>query len=129
MLPNSNPSHLFRVSADGGTPRRVTKVEGVATGEWSHGQPSSIPGTNGVLFTVSMNNSEREIGLLDLESETHRRIIENAYNARYAISGHVVFVRNGGLWAVPFDTQTMQVTGDAELVEPELQFRAGGAAD
>jgi len=42
----------------------------------------------------------------------HKPLIQNAYNARYVPSGHIVFMRFTTLWAVPFDAETLEITGN-----------------
>lgn len=66
-----------------------------------------------IMFTGSLtdNYSEARIRLFDLEANTSRILIEAAHSARYVKSGHIVFARTDALWAVPFDIQSMQITG------------------
>jgi len=40
-----------------------------------------------------------------------KALIEGGYQARYAPSGHLVFIRGGGLFAAPFDLDRMELTG------------------
>ena len=42
-----------------------------------------------------------------------RRDLFDGSSPRYAASGHIVFARENALWAVPFDADTLSVTGDA----------------
>ena len=54
-----------------------------------------------LLTTSAIVNSK-----FDFESGETTRLIETASNARYVESGHIIFVRDAALWAVPFDVQS-----------------------
>jgi serine/threonine-protein kinase len=51
------------------------------------------------------------VALLDLKTRKWRVLMENAADARYVPSGHLVFLRQGTLQAVPFDLRSLEVTG------------------
>ncbi len=102
---------LFRVSATGGTPQVLT-TPNRERGERSHSGPEILPGGHSVLFTISSAGYRaRNIAVLSLETGEYQTLIERGYNAHYAPSGHVVFVREAELWAVPFDLGRLEKTG------------------
>ena len=49
-------------------------------------------------------------------------LIEDAYGARYASTGHIVFGRDATLWAVPFDLGGMEVTGREVRVIEDVEM-------
>ena len=53
-----------------------------------------------------------DIYILDASEGSSRLLIEDGFNARYAPSGHIVFVRDGSLWAVPFDVDKLEIIGE-----------------
>jgi hypothetical protein len=115
---------LWRVAADGGEPRQLTRPD-ASKYELSHRWPSFLPGGRDVLFTVlhASNRADRSaIAVLSLETGRWQRIVEGGVYARYLPSGHLVFARDGTLLAVPFDTKTLTVTGSAVPVLNEVQF-------
>ena len=59
-----------------------------------------------------MKVSVWEIYILDALEGSSRLLIEDGFNARYAPSGHIVFIRDGSLWAVPFDVDTLEIVGE-----------------
>jgi Tol biopolymer transport system component len=115
---------LFRVSAAGGTPVLVVPVD-LQAGEQAHSQPSALPGGEHILFTVSALTDTTDpasavsthLALLNLASSEYVTLIENARTGQYAASGHIVFVREGGVWAIPFDEDRLQIVGAAALIE------------
>lgn len=44
-------------------------------------------------------------------AEDEKLLLQAAYNARYASSGHIVFMRDASLWAAPFDQETLELVG------------------
>ncbi len=78
------------------------------------GLPSTIPGTKNLLVTVceTLNGwSDCDIGVMDVLTGEVKTIIQTAFDASYASSGHIVFLRDATLWAVPFDLDTLQTIG------------------
>ncbi len=107
---------LWRVSALGGEPEQITELDKEA-GELSHRLPHAIPGTNAVLFTVLRRSygmfasSDGEIAVQSLKTGERKALIKGGLDARYVPSGHLVFAREGTLWAAPFDRTDLAVTG------------------
>ena len=51
------------------------------------------------------------VALLDLKTRKWRVLMQDAADARYLPTGHLVFLRQGTLMAVPFDLNSLDVTG------------------
>jgi serine/threonine-protein kinase len=112
-------------SAVGGSRDRITspKIEG---GERSHRWPQFLPGGQKVLFTLDRGGSfdHAAIAVLSLETKKYEVVLEGGSYARYVPSGlpraksrgHLVFARNGALYAVPFDLGRLSVTGNPVLI-------------
>jgi len=110
-----SPGHfvgLFSVSADGGKPEALTTPD-QTKGEVSHRLPYSLPGGKGVLFTIMREgwDTKPSVALLDLKTRRRRVLMEDAADARYVPTGHLCFLRRGTLMAVPFDLNSLDVTG------------------
>ena len=106
---------LFEVSADGGTGEPLTTVD-PAAGEAQHLLPRLLPGGDDVLFTVQKalfqwDDSQAEV--VSRSTGERRVVVENAADARYVGTGHLVFVRMGTLMAAPFDPERLETTGGA----------------
>jgi len=65
-----------------------------------------------------------------METREVRTIVEGGYRPQYAPTGHILFVRAGALWAVPFDLDRLETTGPEILVLEDVQQdgSVGGAA-
>ena len=62
--------------------------------------------------------NQLEIQIYDLESQSTALVTTNGYHPQYVNSGHVLFIRGGDLWAVPFDLDALKVTGsEARILE------------
>ncbi len=115
---------LFRVPAAGGTPEQLTTPDG-GSGEFSHRLPHVLPGARGVLFTAIRHYlpdwDEAEIVVQPLPRGARRTITRGA-DARYAPTGHLIFVRSGTVVAAPFDLKRMSLTGgEAAVVSDVMQ--------
>jgi len=104
-------SGLSRVSAAGGEPQVLTEL---AEGESSHRWPQVLPGGEAVLFTshVASNNfDDATIELLYVETGERKVLHRGGSYARYVTSGHLVYVREGTLFAAPFDLDPFRNAG------------------
>jgi Tol biopolymer transport system component len=104
---------LSRVSSAGGKPQPLTTLDKQA-GEITHLWPQVLPGSKAVLFTSSTtraNFEEADIVVYSMASGLRRTVQRGGYYARYVASGHVVYMHEGTLFAVPFDLKHLEVTG------------------
>jgi serine/threonine-protein kinase len=112
---------LWRASGSSGEPRQLTAP---AEGE-RHELPHVLPGGRAVLFTILPSNGPPQIAVHLLESGETRSLFEGV-GGRFVDSGHVVFGRQGKLWAVPFDPDALQTLGEARPVRDDVLWPAGG---
>lgn len=130
VFASSRIAGLSRVPASGGIPTALTAPV-ADTGEVSHFLPQFLPGGRAVLFTMraGLKAGPSQVEVLSLDTGKRHVVAESGINARYAATGHVVFAGTGllagSLWAVPFDTTTLNVTGPAVRVLDSL-LAAGG---
>ncbi len=116
-------SGLSRVSAEGGKPEILTKPDPKRE-EVSHRLPSWLPNGKAVLFTVMKGfwDPKPRLALLRLDTGERRVLLEDAADARYVPTGHLVFLAQGTLMAVRFDPARLEVIGQpAALVENVMQ--------
>jgi serine/threonine-protein kinase len=116
----ATPDGIFRVAPEGGQPEILIKTPG---GETAFG-PRLLPGGRALLYTAAdaAGGAERwdagQIIVQTIGSEDRRTIVHGGTDARYVQSGHIVFARGGIVYAVPFDPDTLAVTGrEAAVVE------------
>jgi hypothetical protein len=75
-----------------------------------------------------MGGALDEIGVLDLSTGKHRILLRGIF-ARYARSGHLVYVTaDGALMAVAFDQSRMEITGPPVALGEGVGVRTGGGA-
>src|SRR5438034_4636265 len=108
---------LLRVEAKpGARPRWFTTLD-TARGEIDHAWPDVLPNGKGVLFTVRYRGKNGKIRLsiavADIPAGEHRVIVDDAMYPRYTTSCHLLYVTtNKTLMVVPFDQNSMKVTGE-----------------
>jgi serine/threonine-protein kinase len=107
----SDGSGLSRVSASGGSPSVVTSPD-PKQGETWHRWPEILPNGKTALFTILMASGTPRIGVLSLETGEYRILLEDGGFARYVRTGHLVYVTEGVLTAVPFDLGRLELTGE-----------------
>ncbi|HXZ20301.1 MAG TPA: protein kinase, partial [Candidatus Acidoferrales bacterium] len=111
----SNREGLSRISAAGGTAEGLTKLD-VSANEVSHRWPQVLPGGKAVLFTAATNFNTFEDSTLQvqvLSSGAKKTVYRGAMYGRYLPSGHLVFVHQGTLFAMPFDLKRLEPAGEA----------------
>ena len=103
---------LSRVSADGGKPESLTTPDPKRE-EYGHRLPSWLPNGKAVLFTVMRHvlDSQPWLALLRLDTREWHVLLQDAADARYVPTGHLVFLRQGTLMAVRFDLARLEVIG------------------
>jgi serine/threonine protein kinase len=124
----SGPSGLMRVAASGGPCEAISKSD---PKEGDHRWPQILPGRRAILFTIGIEGAfdSGRIAILNMETGTYRTILDGGARARYVSSGHLVFVRGGQMFAVPFDLDRLETAGAPEMVvESIFHNNAGGFA-
>jgi len=111
---------LLQVSADGGQPQPLTKLD-TASKERTHRFPHCLPDGKSVLFTVGTQDSpdyydNSRIDVVRLDTGERRKIFEGASTAAVLPGGVLVYARGGALLAAPFDSDRGAVTGPASTV-------------
>jgi serine/threonine-protein kinase len=102
---------LRRVSFAGGESEALTSLaEGEVTQRW----PQVLPGGMGVLYTSSRDLDTYDGATLvvqRLPTGPRKAVLRGGSQGRYLPSGHLVYIRNGTLFAVPFDLDRLELTG------------------
>ncbi len=107
---------VMRVSAVGGTPSPMTKVDS-RNGEIFHSWPSFLPDGDHILFTVSASRADRRGAYIgSLTSGPPRLIMPDATNAQYSPLGYLVFNRANDLMAQRFDVAHLRLMGDPFII-------------
>ncbi|HLG56362.1 MAG TPA: protein kinase [Vicinamibacterales bacterium] len=117
---------LFRVSAGGGTPTAVTSAG--AAPRVSYLYPHMVPDSTVLAFTVwsgSLDSARVAVRSLDSGEE---RVLVDGTNPRLLPTGHLLYVRQNAIWAVPFDAGRLQTVGEPRRVVENVQVNSGGMA-
>jgi len=134
---NDGSNGLVRVEAKpGAVPNRFTTLD-TANNEFDHTWPDVLPNGKGVLFTVTYSGEKGvkgrfsyAIAVAAIPSGKHRVILQGATYARYASSGHLLYVTDDKrLMAVPFDQNSMTVRGEPIALTEGIRTGLGGSAD
>jgi Tol biopolymer transport system component len=106
-------SPLFRVSANGGVPVALTKLD-TSRGETTHRWPDFLPDGVHFLYLGRNLSSEKTSALYvgSLDGSPAKRIMDVGGGARYAWPGYILFVRNAILLAQQFDSRKLSLLGD-----------------
>jgi serine/threonine-protein kinase len=77
--------------------------------------PHVLPGAKAVLYSVQKSDSYWENPRLEayiFETGERKLILEEGADASYCPTGHLIFVRQGKLYAASFDLERLKVTGE-----------------
>ncbi|HZN03668.1 MAG TPA: protein kinase [Candidatus Polarisedimenticolia bacterium] len=102
-----------RVSASGGNIETLTTPDR-AKGEVAHRWPHVLPGGKAFLYTIGVGSSwdEARIAVHTIDSKESRVLIQGGYDGRYLPTGHLVYARGEALYAVRFNPESLQLSGD-----------------
>jgi Tol biopolymer transport system component len=103
---------LARISASGGPLQPLTRP--ASKGQMTHRWPQFLPGGRKVLMTghsTTVNFNDAELDVLDVASGQWQTVLRGGFFGRYLPSGHLVYVRDGSLFAVRFDLGTLKTEG------------------
>ena len=122
---NAPGGGLMQIPAAGGEPTPLFTSEDQRR-SW---YPQVLPESNAVLFTLADASTVNvgELHLLQLDTGAHRTLLPNAVAGRLLSTGHLVFVRSGALWAVPFDRTSLAIAGTPVPVVEGVRVEGGGA--
>jgi serine/threonine-protein kinase len=118
---------ILLVPGDGGEPKEITELDEGETGHW---HPQFLPDRETLLFTTRTKAGDWEdtaIVAQSINSGERKILVENGADARYASTGHLVFVRLGTLVAVPFDLERLEVTGGGVVVQDSVRQTVNSA--
>src|SRR5216683_1528619 len=120
---------IQQVPDAGGSRQPLTRL---GKGDITHRWPEFLPGGRALLFAAASSGitfSTAQVAVQSVGADERRILVQVGTNPRYAHSGHLVYVKEGSLMAVPFDPQRLEVTGTAvSVVEDVLQSPTTGAA-
>lgn len=112
-----SPGGVRRVPAEGGKPVAVTTVSDAESG---HFWPRFLPDGRHFLFLVkSADAANGGIFRAALDSPDKTLVVANDFQAVYT-QGHLVFQRENAVFAQPFNSQSLKLSGEPTRVADEV---------
>lgn len=110
LYSNRHDSGIHRKSLTKVTDEALTEA---STSQTLHLTPAPLPGKDAFLYVSASNNFSNlsDIYLYELDVAESKLLIQGGYMPKYAASGHITFIRSGDLWAVPFNLDSLEITG------------------
>jgi Tol biopolymer transport system component len=118
---------IVRVAPDGTQLAAVTTVDS-AQGEFEHGWPRFLPDGQRFLYVIRSTRSDRAgvyVGALDGSRPVR---LMPAYSRVTYARGQLLFVRDGTLFAQPFDPGTARLSGSPAALAARVKSHAEGDA-
>jgi serine/threonine-protein kinase len=81
-------------------------------GELLHRNPHVLPAGDAIVFTVRGEAGRSSLAAMHLDEKEHEVVLRDGSLPFFVPSGHLVFHRPGGLWAVGFDPERLEATGE-----------------
>lgn len=127
------PSGVIRVPARGGEPREVVKID-FEKGDRQHKYPYALPGGKALLFTTATADSptydDTQITAFSIDSGRRKVLVEGGTQPCFSPSGHLLYARDSKVFAVRFDPESLEVSGQPyPVLEGVLMSRNSGAAN
>ena len=101
---------LWKTSVAGGDRQSLGEPDS-ASGELVRCLPRLLPGGESLLYTAFLGGRAARVGLYDTATGKSRVLLEDANNAHYLRSGHLVFGRGNEIWAAAFDLSRSEIVG------------------
>ncbi len=111
---------LSRVAESGGDVAQITQLD-TERRERTHRWPSLVPGGKAILYTSDTHDSteyydDARIEAVNLATGEQKVVLEGSSRAVAVASGHLIFARDGSLFSIPLNLDTLEVSGDPRLV-------------
>ncbi len=115
---------LYRVSASGGVPSAATRL-GESPREVNHRFPTFLPDGRHFLYLAMRGPGAERLGagvyVASLDNQERKLLLPDHSNVVYG-SGYLLFRRDRSLMAQPFDTERLELTGDAFPIADHLRI-------
>jgi serine/threonine protein kinase len=118
------PGDIMRISANGGTPESLVKMESEALIF-----PQILPDGKSILYTAATSTSQMRVMVLPAKSKEPKELFAGV-GAMYLPTGHIVYglPNNNNMFAVAFDADTLEVKGGpVPIVEGSIQSAVSDA--
>jgi serine/threonine-protein kinase len=125
---------LSRVHSAGGTPVPVTKLN---SGEATHRWPQVLPGSQAILFTASSivgsSYDDANVDIISLKTGERKTVARGGFPPRYLPSstgtGHLIYLHQSTLFAVPFYLARLAATGSPAPILEDVSSNTTAGGD
>jgi eukaryotic-like serine/threonine-protein kinase len=124
FTPDAFGTGLFRVSASGGSPVEVTKLD-TSRFETSHRWPVFLPDGKHFLYLAANFTGKLEFNAIflgSLDSQEKRLLANSSANAAYAEPGYLVYLRDKALVTQMFDRRRYVLSGEPRTLSDEVLY-------
>ncbi|HEV8609726.1 MAG TPA: protein kinase [Thermoanaerobaculia bacterium] len=120
------PPGIYRVSDKGGQAIRAAAPE-PSRYEVNLLSPHFLPDGRRFLYIVNppQTAQDRELRLGSLDSKESRTVAHMDSRAEYVAPGYLIFVREGALYAQPFDDRKARLHGEPRLLAEAVHYHLG----
>jgi serine/threonine-protein kinase len=120
----SNSKGLMEVPPTGGECKPITHA---TSGEF-HRFPQILPGGRSVLFTIGSDGAfdSAQLAVVDLASGHSDVVVNGGTAGHYVTSGHLVYIRGGDMFALPFDMDRRTPAGKESRVLDGVFYNSSG---
>jgi len=132
VLANNDPTTGLLLLPDSGGEPEVLTTPDPSKGERAHRWPEFLPDGETVLFDiVSTSDGDTTVAAVSVDTGEQKVLLPGGSNARYASSGHIVYVSEGALRAVRFDPERLELIGNpfplTEAITQKGRLASGAA--
>jgi Tol biopolymer transport system component len=104
---------LWMVPAEGGEAKQLTTLN-ASRDEVLHSDPLLLPGAQALVFSCLTSEAGTErIEALSLKDGKRSVVIERAVSPVWSSTGHLLFARDGAVFAVAIDPENLKTNGEA----------------
>ena len=121
---------IFRVSADGGMPTQVTRLD-TANREINHLWPTWLPDGRHFIYTATSVDTKgirapRSVYMRSIDAEDATLLMRAESRVIYSPPGYLLYADQGTLVAQSFNASSRTLTGDGSI-DPVAGMRRGGS--
>jgi serine/threonine-protein kinase len=121
IIATLDAQHLFRVPEAGGT-SQMLRLKSATNERTAYRWPQILPGGEILLATAGTIGSfeNADIVVISLKTGDVKTIARGGYFGRYLPSGHLIYIHQGTLFAMPFDPQRLETRGTPVPIQQEI---------
>jgi Tol biopolymer transport system component len=126
LFPGLTPPGIYRVSDKGGDPVRILTADS-SRKEVALIWPQFLPDGRRFLYQASRGEIEaRDLCVSRLDSKESRDVVGQLHSrVEYAPPGHLLYAREGALFAQPFDEKKARFSGEPTLLAESVHYHYG----